>query len=164
MLVIFVSAEPRQELPKNFFKKWSREFPLWLSTLRTRRSLCEDADSISSLAQWLKDPAWPWLRSGQAVSALILPLAWGISICHRCSHKKKKKWSKTPQSTIWPHFSPWIYYKMVNGRLNWDQANRSYSDLWWSLQLTWASTAPRWKIQISWWFSWQSRAGNDDTD
>ena len=33
----------------------SGEFPLWLSGLRTQRSIHEDEGSIPGLAQWVKD-------------------------------------------------------------------------------------------------------------
>ena len=36
-----------------------REFPLWLSGLRTQFSVCEDVGLIPALAQWVKDPALP---------------------------------------------------------------------------------------------------------
>ena len=35
----------------------SEEFQLWLSGLRTQHSVCEDADLILGLAQWVKDLA-----------------------------------------------------------------------------------------------------------
>ena len=42
------------------FLKWAnKEFPLWLSRLRTQRYLCEDASLIPGLIQWVKDPALP---------------------------------------------------------------------------------------------------------
>ena len=33
------------------------EFPLWLSRLRTQRSVREDEGSIPGVSQWVKDPA-----------------------------------------------------------------------------------------------------------
>ena len=40
-------------------EKSSMEFPLWLSGLKTRYCLCEDADLIPGLTQWVKDLSLP---------------------------------------------------------------------------------------------------------
>ena len=34
------------------------EFLLWLSGLRTRRSVCVDVGSVPGLTQWVKDLQW----------------------------------------------------------------------------------------------------------
>ena len=47
-----------------------QEFPLWLSKVRTRRSLCEGAGSIPVIGQWVKDLALP------QAAAQIQSLAW----------------------------------------------------------------------------------------
>ena len=44
---------------------------LWLSKIRTQHSVCEDVCLIPGLAQWVKDPAWPWAVASVAGVARI---------------------------------------------------------------------------------------------
>ena len=72
-------------VPKTGARSGIREFPLWLSRVKTWHCLCEDAGLILGLTQWFKDPVgcrcdlasellWLWPRL-----ALIRPLAWELA-------------------------------------------------------------------------------------
>ena len=70
----------------------TQELPLWLSRLRTRHRVHENADSTLGLTQWVKDPTLLWLWYRPAAAAPIQALAWELPyVCHRCCPKKKKK-------------------------------------------------------------------------
>ena len=57
-----------------------------------------DTDSISSPAQWVKDPVWPQLR--RKLQLCLMSETWpGNSICHRVVKKvgeKKKEYARVP--------------------------------------------------------------------
>ena len=72
-------------------KNTKREFPLWLSRLRTGHSICEDGDSVPGLAQWVKDRALLWLWCRLAATAPIGPLAWEFPYAVVWPKKEKKK-------------------------------------------------------------------------
>ena len=58
---LFPSCKPYPvwlNIPELLFKVLCKEFPLWLSGLRTQH-LSEDEDLIPSLALWVKDPVLP---------------------------------------------------------------------------------------------------------
>ena len=59
-----------------------KEFLLWISGLRMRHSVCEDANSMPGLSQWVKDPALP------QAAAQITDMAW-ISCCCDCGCGQK---------------------------------------------------------------------------
>ena len=53
----------RREVAAKQITRWSQldveEFPLWLSGLRTQRSIQEDANSIPGFVQWVEDLVLP---------------------------------------------------------------------------------------------------------
>ena len=54
-------------------------------------SFREEEISIPGSTWGVKDPALLWLWHRGASIALIPPLAWDTSTCHRCGPKKKKR-------------------------------------------------------------------------
>ena len=83
-----------------------REFPLWLSRLKTRHGAHEDTGLTPGLTQWVKDltllqsaaniveAAWIWCccgcSVGLAAEALIRPLAWELPYATGTAIKRKK--------------------------------------------------------------------------
>ena len=67
------------------------EFPLWLSSLRTKYSVCEDEGLIPGLSQWIKDLVLLWLCCRPAAAALIQHLAWEHPYATVVNLKEKKK-------------------------------------------------------------------------
>ena len=104
---------------------------MWLSGLKTWHSLHEDVSTIPGLAQWLKDLALPKSAAqipnvakiccccgcgiGLSCSSNSTPHL-GTSICHRCSHKNKKKVNKRlghfTTEYIWRPINTWKKLKI----------------------------------------------------
>ena len=98
-----------------------QEFPSWLSRLRTRHCLAEDASSVPGLAQWVKslalpqaamevtdaDLVLPWLWYRPAAAALIRPPAWeppyAVGVAAQMGDKKEcisRTWAPALSSSV----------------------------------------------------------------
>ena len=97
-------------------------YPMWLCRLRTWR-VHEDVGSIPGLTPWVKylgiviscgvdlRSSWELVLPGCGVACSYssnLTSSLGISICHRCSHKKQKK--KKKKKGLWVFFKRDVLY------------------------------------------------------
>ena len=100
ILVRFVSAEPGQELPGNFYNTENMEGTLVAQQVKNPTSIHEDAGSFPGLTHWVKEPALSQAAvqvtdAGHGCSS-DPELLWlwdmpGTSICQGCIPKKTKK-------------------------------------------------------------------------
>ena len=70
------------------------EFLLWLSGLRARHSVGEEAGLIPGPDQWIEDRALLWLWCRLAASAPIRPRGWEFPYAADAAIKRKKKGRK----------------------------------------------------------------------
>ena len=133
-----------------------KEFPLWLSGLRTQRHLCEDVGSIPGLAHGVKDLALPQAAAyitnvahiwcchgcgvGQSCSSDLTP-GPGTSTCHSCSHRekkeKRKKWKpgqvthyKIAQTELYPGLNSSQSSSLLHKTFYSRHSPREYHTLW----------------------------------
>ena len=71
-----------------YINKDHLEFPLWLSWLKTWRSVCEDVGLISGLAEWIKLLVLLKLWCRPMAAAPIRPLAWELPYVAGAAMKK----------------------------------------------------------------------------
>ena len=57
--VVYLRCQMNWGRAKNIIQKLFREFPVWLSGLRTQHCLHENAGSIPGLTEWVNDLALP---------------------------------------------------------------------------------------------------------
>ena len=69
---------------------------MWLSRLRVPHNVCEHADSIPGLAQWVKDQALLQAAAWATPAALIQPLAWELPYASDVAIKRKNEKSENP--------------------------------------------------------------------
>ena len=79
ILVRFVSAEPGQELPGNFYNTENMEGTLVAQQVKNPTSIHEDAGSFPGLTHWVKEPALSQ-AAVQVTDAVQIPSCCGCGI------------------------------------------------------------------------------------